>query len=141
MVAHPGAGRPGLGLEPFASPRRLALRGGADAVDGEVGAVEFLFGVEADTEGLFQHAIDHEAADQGHCDAHQRADDLRGQRHPAQPAQRLHAENARGNAAPGATQAVQRPDAQHVVDLPAVLRQGEHPDKQRPGNRADHQRA
>jgi hypothetical protein len=50
------------------------------------------------------------------------------------------AEDAGGDAAPGAAQAVQRPDAEHVVDLPAVLGQvnittnraaGDAPDDQR----------
>ena len=36
---------------------------------------------------------------------------------------------------------MQWPDTEHIVDLPAVLRGGEAPDKQRPGNRPGGQRA
>jgi hypothetical protein len=89
----------------------------------------------------FQRAIDDEAADHGHRDAHQRADQLRHEGNAAQPAQRLHAEDAGGDAAPGAAQAVQRPDAEHVVDLPAVLRQGKQVDEQAARHRAGDERA
>ena len=41
---------------------------------------------------------------------------------------------------PAPAQAGQRPDAEHVVDLPAVLREGEHDDEQRPGDTADDER-
>ena len=51
------------------------------------------------------------------------AEQLRAEAHAAQAAERPGAEDAAGDAAPGAAQAVQRPDAEHVVDLPAVLRQ------------------
>ena len=62
-------------------------------------------------------------------------------RDAAQPAQRLAAEDARGDAAPGAAHAVQRPDAKHVVDPPAVLRLREQEDEQPAGDRAGRERA
>ncbi len=86
-----------------------------------------------------QHAVDHEAAEQGPGHAHGGADQLGGEAHAAQAAQGLLAEDAGGDAAPGAAQAVQRPDAQHVVDLPVVLREREHPDEQAAGDGAHHQ--
>ena len=86
-------------------------------------------------------AVDDEAAGQAPGDRAQRADRLRRQRDAAQAAQRLLPEDARGDAAPGAAQAVQRPHAQHVVDLPAVLRQREHAHEDRARDRAGHQRA
>jgi hypothetical protein len=46
---------------------------------------------------------------------------------------RIAAEDAGSDAAPGAAHPVQRPDAQHVVDLPAVLRLREQEVKQRAG--------
>jgi hypothetical protein len=59
---------------------------------------------------------------------------------PSRPAP-LQAEDAGGDAAPGAAQAMQRPDAEHVVDLPAVLRQREHQTNKAAGNAAGDQRA
>jgi hypothetical protein len=60
---------------------------------------------------------------------------------PPSPPSAFAAEDAGGDAAPGAAQAVQRPDAEHVVDLPAVLRQREHDDEEAAGNAAGDQRA
>jgi hypothetical protein len=110
-------------------------------VDGEVGAVEFVFGIEADADEGFQRAIDQQAAAEGDDDAQRGAGELAHEGDAAEPAQRLGAEDAGGDAAPGAAQAVQRPDAEHVVDLPAVLRQREHHDEEAAGDAADDQRA
>ena len=82
-----------------------------------------------------QDAVDHEPRmASAQATPTTRADQLRGQAHAAQAAQRLAAEDAGRDAAPGAAQAVQRPHAQHVVDLPAVLRQREHHDEDGAGD-------
>ena len=67
--------------------------------------------------------------------------ELRAERDAADAAQRLRAEDARGEAAPRAAQAVQRPHAEHVVDLPAVLRQREHEHEEAAGDEAGDERA
>ena len=93
---------------------------------GEVGAVEFLLGVEAQADRHLDQAIHHEAAGGGNGDPQRGAGQLRQERHAAQPAQRLAAENAGRQPAPRAAQAVQRPHAQHVVLLPCILRPRKH---------------
>ena len=60
---------------------------------------------------------------------------------PPDAAQRLRAEDAGGDAAPRAAHAVQRPDAEHVVDPPAVLREREQEHEQRARDRAGDERA
>jgi len=80
-------------------------------VDRQVSVVVFLFLAQAQAHGGFEHAI------------HQQPTDC-GPRH----------------AAPGAAQTVQRPNAQHVVDLPLVLRQREHDDKDGARDGTHHQR-
>ena len=45
------------------------------------------------------------------------------------------AEDAGGDAAPGAAQPVQRPDAEHVVDLEPLLGQGEAVNEDDAGDR------
>src|SRR3569832_2148947 len=112
---------------PARRPRLLIRRLGTDLVDAEIGAGVFLFLAQTQTERGLQTAIDDTAAGQ------------RAQH--AESAQRRTAEKARGDAAPHAAQAVQRPYAEHVVDLPFVLGEGEGPDEQRPGHRAGDQRA
>ena len=68
-------------------------------------------------------------------------DQLRHEGHDADAAECLLPEDAGGDTAPGAAQAMQRPDAKHIVDLPAVLRQREHHDEQATGKAANQQRA
>ncbi len=67
-------------------------------------------------------------------------DQLRHEGDAASAAQRLAAEDAGRDAAPGAAQAMQRPDAEHVVDLPAVLGEREHDHEQPAGHTTDCQR-
>src|SRR3569623_1115084 len=121
---------------PARRPRLLIRRLGTDLVDAEVGAGIFLFLAQTQTERGLQSAIDDTAARQ--CDQHAKSGTkkLRQQAHSAESAQRRTAENARGNAAPHAAQAVQGPHAEHVVDLPFVLGESEGPDEQRPSHRA-----
>src|SRR3569623_751896 len=126
---------------PARRPRLLIRRLGTDLVDAEIGAGVFLFLAQTQTERGLQTAIDDTAAGERNQHAESGTDELRQHAHPAKPAQRRAAENARGNAAPHAAQAVQRPHTAHVVDLPYVLGEGEGPDDQRPGHRAGHQRA
>ena len=67
----------------------------------EVGTIEFRFGIQPQSHNLLKHAIHHQATDQGHSHSAQRADHLRCQADAADSTQRLGAENAGGNAAPG----------------------------------------
>ena len=106
-------------------------------MDAEVGAVELFFLVEADADQFLDRAIDDEAAGEGDADAEQCADELRHEADATDAAQCFGAEDTRCDAAPRATQAVQRPHAEHVVDLPAILREGEHDDEQGTGDAAD----
>ena len=57
-------------------PIGLALGRGADAVDGQVGALEFLLWIEAQADRLFQHAIDQRAARRRNCHAEDGAHQL-----------------------------------------------------------------
>ena len=96
----------------------------------QVGAFEFLLRVEAQADHGLDRPIDDGAADQRHGNSRQRADHLRPQADTTDTTQRPAAEDARRDAAPRATQAVQGPDAEHIVYFPAVLRQREHMDEQ-----------
>ena len=62
------------------------------------------------------------------------AEQLRHEAHAAETTQRLAAEDTGGNAAPGATEAVQRPDTEHIVDPQTVLCHGKGPDEEGPGH-------
>src|SRR3569623_220475 len=106
---------------PARRPRLLIRRLGTDLVDAEDGAGIFHFLAQTQTERGLQSAIDDTASRQ--CDQHAESgtDELRPQAHSAEAAQRRTAENARGNAAPHAAQAVQWPYAEHGVDLPFIL--------------------
>src|SRR5450830_1786154 len=102
-------------------PTDLAVRGGADLVDRQIGAFELLFLRQAQAQCDLEQAIDHQTANSRPSHAHGSADQLGAQAHAAQAPQGLAAEQAGGHAAPGAAQAVQGPDTQHVIDLPFVL--------------------
>src|SRR5512143_2420826 len=93
------------------SPRRLALRRRRDLVDRQVRAVELLLRVEPQADCLLQDAVDEQRARDG--DAGERPDELRAERHAADAAERLRSEDAGGEPAPRAAEAVQRPDAEH----------------------------
>src|SRR3546814_6154527 len=68
-------------------------------------------------------------------DTEQGADQLRHERDATNTAQSLAAENANRQATPGSAQAMQGPDAQHIVNLPFILRQFIHAHKNESGNR------
>src|SRR6185437_16638722 len=112
----------------------LGLGRGADAMHAQVSAVVFLLLRQAQSDGELQPPIDQHAAHQGNDDAQGRADELRDQTDLAQATQSAGAEDARSDSAPGATQTMQRPDAEHIVDAPAVLSQRETFDEQRTGD-------
>lgn len=122
------------------SPERFPLRACRDMVDGQVGTVVFLFGIETDADGFLQPAIDRKTASQGNRDAQSGTDQLAHEAYTAHTAQCLCPEDTGGNAAPGTAQAMQRPDAEYVVDLPAVLGDGEHRDEQAAGHAAGNER-
>ena len=122
------------------SPARFALRRGGDLVDAQVRPLVFLFLIEAQAENQLQRAVDRKTAGQRDGDAENGHHQLRHEGDAAGAAQGLAAEDPGGNPAPGAADAVQRPDAEHVVDLPAILGQREHDDEQRTGDGANDQR-
>src|SRR3990167_7765045 len=68
---------------------RMGGRSRLDIVNGQVGAIEFLLGIEADAHDHFQRAVHEESARQrdGHTD--QGSDGLRSQADAAHAAQRL----------------------------------------------------
>src|SRR5574340_10039 len=117
-------------------PARLAFRSGGYLVDRQVRAVEFLFRLQPDAGELLHRAIYRIAARERNRYPEQRAAQLRHEAHAADAAERLEAEDAGSDAAPRAAQAMQRPHAEHIVDLPAVLRQRKHPHKQTAGHAA-----
>src|SRR5690606_38156308 len=103
--------------------------------------VEFLLLIQAQAADALDQGIYAEAADDRHGDAEQGGEQLAAEGHATQTAERGAAEDAAGNAAPGAAQAVQRPHAEHIVDLPAVLRAGEQLHEEDAGDGADGQGA
>src|SRR6185437_14373575 len=114
----PAVGRPVLRIAPWASARGTCccrvrrgrvfrlFRRGADLVDRQVGAVVFLFLADPQADRCAQRAVDDGTAGRCDDDAAQRACELGAERDPAQAAQRTLAEDAGGEAAPGAAQAV-----------------------------------
>ena len=108
-------------------------------MDGKVGAVVFILLVQADAHQLLDDAIDQATAHQGDNDGQAGHEQLGQEGHATGATQGLQPEDAGGDAAPGAAQAVQGPDAEHVVDLPAVLGQGEHDHEKGTGNTAGDQ--
>src|ERR1039457_5464303 len=100
-------------------------------MDAQIRAVKFFLSAQAYADQLLQHAIDQIAAGKSDRHTEQRAAQLRHEAHAASAAKRLEAKYPCGYPAPCAAQTMQRPHAEHVVDLPAVLRQGEHHHEQR----------
>ena len=94
-------------------------------MDRQVGADELVFLRQSQADRGAQHAVDDESARECPGNAERGACELRAEADAATPAERRLAEEAGRDAAPGAAQAVQRPDAEDVVDPPAVLRQRE----------------
>lgn len=78
----------------------------------------------------------------GQCDQHacQAAQQLADQADTPHTTQHCLTKHTAGNPSPQAAQAVQRPDTEHIVDLPAVLRGSETPDEQHPCHQAGDQR-
>ena len=112
-----------------------------DLVDRQVGAVVFLFLTQANAQRRLEQAVHHEATDQRNHYAQRSADHLAGQADATQATECFEAEDAAGDATPDAAQAMQRPDAENVVDFLAILRERECPDEQSAGNRSGSQRA
>jgi len=107
----------------------MILRIGADGVDGKVGAGELFVFAQPDADRLVEDAVDDEAAGQGEEDGRQGACQLGNEADATHPTQGLLAEDAGGDAAPGADYAVQWPDPQHVIDLQHLLLQVEAVDE------------
>ena len=91
-------------------------------MDGQVCPIVFLLLGHAQPHGELEHAINHHAAEQRPDNAHRGANQLRTEGDATQPAQCFAAKNTRSKSAPSAAQTMQGPDAQHVVNLPFVLR-------------------
>ena len=86
--------------------------------------------------------IDDETSDRRIGSTHHAADELRPEAHAAHAAEHRQPEDAAGDAAPQPAQAMQRPYAEHVVELPlGIGRRLEGVDEDRARNAADHQRA
>ncbi|MNN54862.1 hypothetical protein D3C81_1697020 [compost metagenome] len=102
----------------------------------QVRTLELLLMAQAQPMQRADCAINGKAADQCHHNAHQAAQQLADQADTAHATQCRLAKDAAGNATPHAAQAMKWPHAQHVVDLPAVLRRSEGPDEQRAGHQA-----
>ncbi len=110
-------------------------------MNGEVRPPELVLGIEPDADRRLERAVDREPPGEREHDARAGADHLGRETDPAHAAQRRLAENAAGDPAPGPAQAVERPDAEHVVDLETVLGEREGPHEQRARDRAGDQRA
>ena len=91
-------------------------------MNGQIGAVILLLLAQAYANKRLEHPVHRKAAEQGHGDPGQAAKQLAGNAHAAETAPQWLAEDTAGNAAPYAAQAMQRPDAQHIIDLPFDLR-------------------
>ena len=102
------------------------MGGGADLVDRQIRPVVFLFLGESQADGLTHDAVNQQGADDRNDETEQGAEQLTGEADATHAPQGFTAENPGGYATPGAAQTVQRPHAQHVVYLPAVLGQREH---------------
>ncbi|RMP71976.1 hypothetical protein ALQ17_05320 [Pseudomonas fluorescens] len=103
-------------------------------MDRQVCAVILLFLAQAQPVHALDHAVHQQAAGQRDQHAKGGADQLADQADTAQATQCRLAEDAAGNAAPHPTQTMQRPHAQHVVDLPAILGGDKEPYKQTTGD-------
>jgi len=73
---------------PSPLPVDFAVRRGADAVNGKVGAFELFLLAQAQSHDGLEHAIDRESRQQRPGHTHGAADQLRGKTHPAQAAKR-----------------------------------------------------
>ena len=83
--------------------------------------------------------VHQETAGQRDHDRQSGAAELRQRGDLAQPSQRLQPQNTRRDTAQRPAQAMQRPDSQDVIDLPAVLSQGEHVNEQGARAQPQHQ--
>src|SRR5574344_2772554 len=115
--------------------------GGADLVDRQIRAVVLLFLGEAQADGLTHHTVDQQGADDGNRHAEQGAEQLADEADAAHAPQGFTAEDPCRNPAPGAAQAVQRPDTEHVVELGTALQPGEDQYEDGTGHAADDQGA
>lgn len=88
-----------------------------------------------------EQAIHDQATGQCHEYTAEAADQLTDHAHPAQATQARLGKDPAGDPAPHSANAMQWPDAENVVDFPAVLRSGETPDEQPTSHYAGEQRA
>ncbi len=117
-------------------PQVSVLAYGADLVNRQVGPVILFLLAQPQAIHRLDQPIHRKTADQRHDHAQRRTNQLADQADAAQATQRLLTEDAAGDPAPY----MQRPDTQHVVDLPFALGGDKAPDKQATRHRAGHQR-
>src|SRR5690348_17303317 len=121
--------------------RSSHLRFGADRVDREVRAAALLFVGQADADGALDDGVDDAAGREGVGGDDDRAENLNDRRDAAHAAESFEPKDAAGDAAPQAAEAVQGPDAEHVVDLEPLLGDVEAFDEDHAGDAADNERA
>ena len=111
-------------------------------MDREVGAAALLLVGQADADEALGDRVEDQAGDEGVGGEGDRAEEL-GQEARRRPCRRAASEpeDAAGDAAPEAAEAVERPDAEDVVDLQLLLRPGEADDEDAAGGAADDERA
>src|SRR3546814_8079981 len=96
----------------------------------------FFLGREAYADVSAEQAIDGKACDQRIGRARQRAEKLAPKGDAADAAKACQPEDAAGDAAPEAANAMQRPDAEHVVDLELALAPLKHRHEEQTGDAA-----
>lgn len=110
-------------------------------MDAEVCAFILCLSVEAQPDRVTKSSVDQGRAHHCNYDSGEGTHDLAAQGHSAQSAQSREPEYSHRNCPHDATQSVKRPDAKHVIDLEAVLSEGEHLHKQEACEQSHHQRA
>ena len=99
----------------------MILRVGTDTVNRDVSPLELLFLAEPDADRLVENAVHDKPAGQGEYYGRQAAGQLGDEADPAQAPQGLLPKDTGGDTAPGTDHAMQRPDAEHIVDLQVFL--------------------
>ncbi len=108
-------------------------------MDRQIRAIELFFRIEPQTNRQVQCFVHQVATHHCHQHAQQGAGDLRHQADASHATEGLEPEDAGSNSAPGTAQSVQRPDAEDIVTLPAVLREGKQRDEQAARDHAHNQ--
>ena len=108
-------------------------------MDRQIRALHLFFFAQANTDGLFQRAINNRTANRCKSTTDNRADNLRHQADATETAKGFGTENTAGNTAPSTSQTVQRPNTQHIINFQFFLADDEHFHKQEAGNNTGNQ--